>query len=117
MGMIGRLPNGEEVMLPHPDIPCAWCGRFNMDWNACPNARDICNYCCGEEEEYDVDPWSIVKAVTKIRHAQSGVFLHCSRIAGQSGYIYAAMAFLLISKRLSQDVAALIEWLEEHQND
>src|SRR5689334_20554374 len=52
--------DGEEVELPHPGIPCAWCGRLNMDWNACPNAKDICNYCCGEEEEY-VDYWRIVK--------------------------------------------------------
>lgn len=37
------------VMYPHPDIPCAWCGEYNMDENACPNAKDICNDCCGED--------------------------------------------------------------------
>lgn len=53
MGMIGRLPSGEEVMLPHPDIPCAWCGKYVMDELACPNAHDICIDCCGEDDDED----------------------------------------------------------------
>lgn len=35
--------------LPHPDVPCAWCGRYVMDEMACPNAKDICTDCCGED--------------------------------------------------------------------
>jgi len=41
--------NGVEVRLPHPDVPCAWCGRYVMDEEACPNAKDICTDCCGED--------------------------------------------------------------------
>lgn len=32
--------------LPHPDVPCAWCGRYVMGEEACPNAKDICIDCC-----------------------------------------------------------------------
>jgi hypothetical protein len=36
-------------LFPHPDIPCAWCGRYVMGEEACPNAKDICSTCCGED--------------------------------------------------------------------
>ena len=39
----------EERDLPHPDEPCAWCGQYVMDTEACPNAKDICLDCCFEE--------------------------------------------------------------------
>ena len=39
----------DDIRLPHPDVPCRWCGEFSMDENACPNAKDICNDCCGED--------------------------------------------------------------------
>lgn len=34
---------------PHPDLPCFWCGEYVMDEDACPNAKDICCECCGED--------------------------------------------------------------------
>jgi hypothetical protein len=38
-----------SVRLPHRDVPCAWCDRYVMDEMACPNAKDICTDCCGED--------------------------------------------------------------------
>lgn len=29
--------------------PCAWCHADVMEWSACPNAKDICTDCCGED--------------------------------------------------------------------
>lgn len=117
MGMIGRLPNGEEVMLPHPDIPCAWCGRHNMDWNACPNAHDICNYCCGEEEEYDVDPWKMVLTAANMRVGLSQDLREASRVFLSARLDYLAVLLWLASLRLLQDVEQMALWLAEHEND
>ena len=30
-------------------VACAYCEEFNMDTEACPNAKDLCLDCCGEE--------------------------------------------------------------------
>lgn len=31
------------------EVACAWCDQFNMDEMTCPNAKDICTDCCGED--------------------------------------------------------------------
>lgn len=49
MATVYGMLNGVEVELPHPDVPCAWCDNPNMDQEACPNAKDICIDCCGED--------------------------------------------------------------------
>jgi hypothetical protein len=47
---LGRLADGTEVLLPHPDVPCAWCSRYVMDEEARPNSKDICTDCFGEHD-------------------------------------------------------------------
>lgn len=114
MGMVGRLPSGEEVMLPHPYIPCAWCGRFNMGWNACPNARDICNDCCGEET---MTEWEIVCLAAAHRVAVARVFKNATRVFQGARLDALALLFLLASIRLTQDAEQLAVWLAIHEDD
>lgn len=38
----------EVVEVPEDEEPCAWCDTWNMDEEACFNAKDICTNCCDE---------------------------------------------------------------------
>jgi len=44
---MSNVPDGTR--LPNRDVPCRWCGEFVMDEYACPNSKDICTDCCGED--------------------------------------------------------------------